>query len=147
MFEQAIETIMCKDQLLKNIFKGVFARNELPDIIEYPSTFIFNTQNRDKQGEHWLAVYFFSNNLVYFFDSYGMCPSFYGVENYLKEYASKVCYNQKKIQGDSEYCGLYCILFIFFAVRNNVKEFFSFFSTNFYLNDLFVFLNINNKLI
>jgi hypothetical protein len=146
MYEQSIESIMKKDDQIKNIFKGVFARNELPQIINYPAALIFNTQDRNKDGEHWLAVYFDSINLCYFFDSYGQSPCYYGVTNYLKKYSSLINYNQKRIQGDSEYCGLYSILFIFFAVRNNLKDFYSFFSTNLFLNDLFVFKNINKKI-
>jgi hypothetical protein len=146
MFEQAIESIIKKDEQSKYIFKGVFARNELPEITSYPSAFIFNTQDRDRSGEHWLAVYFDSKNFGFFFDSYGQCPCFYGVENYLKKYAKNISYNQKRIQGESEYCGLYSILFIFSAVRNQINKFLSFFSTNLYLNDLFIFENINKKL-
>jgi len=145
MFEQTIESIINQDEQSKNIFKGVFARNELPHIENYPTALIFNTQDRNMDGEHWLAVYFDSFNLCYFFDSYGQNPCYYGVTNYLKEYSRIINYNQKRIQGNSEYCGLYSILFIFFAVRNNLKNFYSFFSTNLFLNDLFVFENINKN--
>ena len=48
-------------------FLNVFARNELPQKPPYPSCFIFNTEPRHEDGEHWLAIYINSNGNAYFF--------------------------------------------------------------------------------
>ncbi len=52
MFEQTIESIINQNEQSKNIFNGFFARNELPHIENYPTALIFNTQDRNMDGEH-----------------------------------------------------------------------------------------------
>jgi len=143
MFENTIEDILEKDPITKDIFKGVYARDELPNPIKsYPNCFIFNNKPRSNAGEHWLAVFFNSDKTCYFFDSYGMNPSFYGLTNYLKSNCKKINYNQKRLQGDSDLCGFYCIAFLYFKSRNKLKEFFDIFSNNLLKNDNFIFSNI-----
>ena len=113
MYEQTIYEILSKDVYTKNIFKGVLARNELPTRPEYPSCYVLNTQPRDKPGEHWLAMHFDADRSGYFFDSYGMAPSFYGMQQYMKVNSSKYTWNMRRIQGLSNFCGFYCIFFYY----------------------------------
>ena len=49
---------LTKDFNSKKSFIGVFARDKLPDVKNYPTSFIFNTQPSYLPGEHWIAVYF-----------------------------------------------------------------------------------------
>ena len=59
----------------------MFARDELPDLMhmQQPFALVFNTDPHDKPGQHWLAIYGPSDGpLKFFFDSFGMPPSYYG---------------------------------------------------------------------
>ena len=52
----------------------------------------------------------------------------------------KIVFNKIRLQGLSNYCGLYCILFLLFKSRNKIKEFYSnFYLKDFYLNDNLIF--------
>ena len=124
------------DRETKKIFIGVYARNELPLKIKYPCCFILNTHPRNKPGEHWLAFYFSKNKECYFFDSYGLSPKFYNLENYIIFSSSSYTFNKKRIQGYSSYCGFYCLLFLLFKIRNRHKSFFNYFSNVYSNNDL-----------
>lgn len=108
-----IEKILYKHAFTKNIFKAVLAFDELPKKIEKPSAYIINTHTRDKEGEHWLAVFFLQNGNAEFFDSFGLGPRFYGLDQFLIK-TSKTCfYNTLALQSlNSQYCGFYCVLFI-----------------------------------
>ena len=52
-----IDKILNSNNQTKNIFIGVFARDELPRPKSYPCCFIINTAKRSHPGKHWLAVY------------------------------------------------------------------------------------------
>ena len=83
MIETALEEILKIDKDTKKIFLGVFARDELPKRVKYPSCFILNTQPRSQEGEHWLAIYFDHKRNCYFFDSYGNSPKYFGLDKYI----------------------------------------------------------------
>jgi len=66
MDEVTINKIIQTEPISK-YFIGVFARNEVPrKILLYPSCFIFNTQSRDNEGEHWLADFINKRKKCYF---------------------------------------------------------------------------------
>ena len=59
-------------------FVGVFARDELPLIIdEIPAIIIANTDPSTKSGSHWILFYFDNNGNVEYFDSLGKPLSHY----------------------------------------------------------------------
>ena len=130
-----------KDFYSKKSFIGVFARDKLPEVKNYPTSFILNTQPTYKPGEHWLAVYFNKDRLCEFFDSFVFPPSIYGLDKYLKSKSSDFVSNTQQIQdNDSASCGYYTIFFILLKNRNfSLDEIISFFSkNNFKLNDYLV---------
>ena len=130
MLETAIEEILEKDLITKNIFLGVFARNELPREPAYPSCFVFNTAPRNMSGEHGLSVFYDKNGQCDFFDSYGMPPENFNMESYLNKTSYTWKYNKQRIQGNSVYCGHYCILFLLFRSRSKTITFFNGFDEN-----------------
>lgn len=145
MDEETIRKILFQDSHTKQCFKGVFARNELPTSFDsYPACFVFNTQIRTQPGEHWLAIYIDKNKFARFFDSYGLSPAYYNVEFYLRKISNKWTWNQKQIQGLSQYCGLYCILFLIMASRHQLSNFYNQFTSNQYKNDKLI-QNLINK--
>ena len=134
MYENTIEEILERDSFTKKIFVGCLSRDELPPVLKKPSCFVINTEPRSSKGEHWLAFYF-EKDTCYFFDSYGLSPKYYGFEKYIKQNSKKLVFNKQRLQGLSNYCGLYCILFLIFRARNDLKIFYNNFFKDFYLND------------
>jgi hypothetical protein len=135
MLETALEEVLQKDQVTKKFFLGVFARDELPLQMHYPSCFVLNTAPRNNAGEHWLAFYYDKNGHCDFFDSYGMPPANFDLEIFLNESANSWKYNKQRIQGSSALCGHYCILFLLFRSRSKTINFYSNFDENFSQND------------
>ena len=73
--------------------------------------------------------------VTHLFDSYGMPPENFSMSNYLNSTATTWKYSKQRIQGDSVFCGHYCILFLLFRARLNSKKFFLGFSKNLSKND------------
>jgi hypothetical protein len=151
MYEKTIEKVIEQDNILKKIFLGCLAKDEIPQAItNFPACFIMNTKPRSNRGEHWLAIYYNNSGQGYFFDSYGMPPNFYKLDKYMQSTSKegKYVYNPKRLQGVSNLCGLYCILFLYFKARNRLDDFFSKFSTNLHTNDSYILnklLKYSNK--
>lgn len=133
--EDLVEIILEKDRYTKDIFLGAVARDELPSQPPFPSCFIINTDPRNKPGEHWLAVYYSKNGFVDFFDSYGNSPDYFGLDGYIFKTSRGCDFNKKRLQGDSSYCGFYCILFLFYKARGDENLFFRQFSSKLSQND------------
>ena len=142
MDENVIEIVLKKDKKTRPIFLGAFARDELPKSPRYPSCFILNTDPRSKPGEHWLAFYYSSNGFCEFFDSYGNPPSYYRLEEYITKTSKGWDYNRRRLQGMSDFCGFYAILFLLYRSRNKTIDFFKEFYSNNFKNDLKIFNTI-----
>ncbi len=113
------------DNITSKIFLGVFPQDRLPSTFKYPSCFIFNNEPSFMSGEHWLACYVFKNNQAIFFDSYGNSPNFFRLDNYFNKNFELIHYSNKRLQGNSSYCGYYCVLFLLYASRNMLHQFFN----------------------
>lgn len=135
MYSITINTVLTSDPSTKKKFIGVFAKDELPLKLRYPCCFVFNTEKKKEDGEHWLAAYFDKNKTCWFFDSYGQSPHFYDLYDYLKHFSKKIVWNKLRIQGFSDYCGFYCIFFIAFKCRNKISSFYNIFTKNCLKND------------
>lgn len=85
MFENTIRNILKNDSFTGNTFNEVYARNEIPDIINYPACIVINTKPRNNEGEHWLAVYYDKNKNAEFFDSYGHHPEYFKLTSFLNK--------------------------------------------------------------
>ena len=67
-----IKRALERNTFTKKIFCGVFASDELPEIIDtFPCGFVVNTDPSTELGTHWIAFYFPSHEKGEFFDSYG----------------------------------------------------------------------------
>ena len=138
MLESTIEQILNKDAITGKLFLGCFASNELPIKPKYPSCFVVNTKPRNHPGEHWVAFNYSSNGSCFFFDSYAQNPAKYNFETYIKNTATSWSFNKKHIQGFSNFCGHYCILYLLFAARKKAQTFFKKFSSNYFKNDYLI---------
>ena len=136
MLETTIEDCLKKDSVTSKIFLGVFARDELPKKVKYPSCFIFNTKPRNHSGEHWVSVFYDQDGRGIFFDSYGQSAKTFRMQSYMdKTSILKPYSNLKRIQGNSTYCGYYCMLFLLTAARGQTQKFFDYFGDDYLKND------------
>lgn len=97
-------------------FLGVFPRDLLPDrskIISFPSCLVFNADDSNAPGSHWLALYYPNSSSTEFFDSYALPPSLYNIPSSALTPISKLEQNQNQIQSEnSNVCGQYCIYYL-----------------------------------
>lgn len=96
--------------LLQDKYLGTFARDEIPDLsrLRRPFGLIFNSDPAQSPGTHWLAIYADAGRAPDFFDSYGLPPSFYGLDPDLRS-------TTRSVQSlDSAVCGHYCLLFLYY---------------------------------
>lgn len=72
---------------------------------------IFNLQNSDQHGSHWVS-YKKINDDVYYFDSYGNAEPTKEFIKYMKNF--RIFYNSEQIQhyNDPPFCGHACLFFI-----------------------------------
>ena len=72
--------------------------------------YIINTDNSDKTGEHWLAVFFKENQEAVYFDSYGLPPIHEDIQVFLENNSKIWTVNTQRLQSlTSTVCGQYCI--------------------------------------
>ena len=135
MDESLIEKSLKKDLFTNKCHIGVYARNELPFEFKMPACFVVNTKPRSHPGEHWFAIFYNKEGNAYFFDSYGLPPQYYGMQTFLNKTANQFTYNTKRIQGASNFCGFYCLIFLFYISRDELLKFFEYFNSNYNLND------------
>ena len=136
-----IKKIIEKDDFAKEIFLGVYAIDNLPEIKTYPSGLIFNNQSIKEEGEHWLAIYFIDKNRCEFFDSFGRSPKkFENVYSFIHKFSNICMTNKFVIQNlNSSYCGLYCIYFLMLESRGlRMKDIQKLFSSKSSFNDYLI---------
>lgn len=108
-----IHYILSNDELTRYQFKGVYARDHFNEKTSKPGLYVINTDDSDKPGEHWVAIY--NNGREEFFDSYGNHPSYFGINT-----TKNVIYNKTRYQNDlSTCCGQYCIYFLTLRCRHH----------------------------
>lgn len=135
--EHVIEKILRKDEYTRPIFLGAFARNELPKL-RYPCCFILNTDPRTKPGAHWIAFYYTRDRFCYFFDSYGNSPAKFRLKSFIEKTSNKWTFNDIQIQGYSEFCGYYCLLYLLYLSRDNEAGFFKNLTSSQIQNDVII---------
>jgi hypothetical protein len=123
MYEDQIDRVLEQDPVTSKIFIGAVARDEVKHV-KYPSCMVINNEPRSKSGGHWFALYYSADQKAYFFDSYGLPPSYHRLENFIQKTSNDWTWNKKRLQGSSEYCGYYSILFCLYKARNKEREFF-----------------------
>jgi hypothetical protein len=107
-------------------FLGVFASDELPDLIHsFPASLVVNTDPSHKPGTHWIAYYFDPEQILDYFDSEGLppLPSSGNLAQFAKRNASSITFCDKPLQGmHSAACGYYCIAFLTLRSRGYMLE-------------------------
>ena len=104
-------------------YLDTFSKDEMP-LIENDKSLIFNLQNSNEKGSHWIALSRKDNN-IFIFDSFGIghIPK----KNYKIYKNFDIITNIYRIQDiNSNLCGLFCVLFCLYNV-NNKNKFIEFF--------------------
>ena len=116
--------------------------------MEYPGSYVVNTDPSTAPGEHWVAMFFSNQRSAEFFDSYGLHPIVYGLTNFLDSHSSSWTYNSKTLQSlISEVCGHYTMYYILFRSRGcSLSEILTHFSDNVSVNDKTVERFVENLL-
>ena len=111
-----------------------FSKDEIP-LIENNKSLIFNLQNSDQTGSHWISLSR-SNKNIFIFDSFGIGYIPKNIHDIYKN--SNIITNIYRIQHiNSNLCGLFCVLFCLCSVnsKNRFIEFLNLFNTNDYIKN------------
>ena len=105
-----IDTLLKKHPHSRGVFKGVYARNRLPRLLNVPSALVGNTDPDHRMGQHWVAIYIDANSRGVFYDSTGRPPFLRAYVNFMKKHCHTWTYNTVGVQEEgSILCGHHCI--------------------------------------
>ena len=105
------------------IVRGVFARDTLPETIQWPSGYIINTDPVSEPGEHWVAVFIDHNGVGEYFDSFGLPPLHDALTLFLNKHCVSWTFNSRHLQDVmSMACGLYCVYYLRMRCRGVARE-------------------------
>lgn len=96
--------VLMKDEATPNLKNGYY---------------IFNLQNHNQTGTHWIALYKQSKTKYFYADSFGIPPP-ETLINLLQCTETQLFYNDTQIQYiDSILCGYFCLLFLYMMQQSN----------------------------
>ena len=116
---------------------NTFSENEIP-LIKDNRSFIFNLQNSNQAGSHWISLSR-KDNIIFIFDSFGIGHIPKNIYNIYKNF--NIITNIYGIQDiNSNLCGLFCVLFCLYNVnsKNKFIEFLNLFNANDYIKNRLV---------
>ena len=80
-----IDTILKKHPHSRPVFKGGYARNRLPRLLNVPSALVGNTDPDHRMGQHWVAIYIDTNSRGEYYDPTGRPPFLKGLREFHEE--------------------------------------------------------------
>ena len=140
MNTQQIDYILKRDPFVGSSFRGVFARNLIPNF-ESGICVVNTSPSRQKSG-HWIALYITHDEAEYF-DSYGKdVPRFLKNKWKEKSWTSNPVALQSPL---SAVCGQYCVYYLLHRARGlSMSRIFANFSNDVDYNDRFVYEFVQN---
>ena len=111
-----LEDILSRDRALS--FCGVFPYDRIPQRVQrYPCSFVVNTDDSKKPGEHWISLYFDGKRECQYFCPLGTEP--YGrLFDFAKHNSDETYFNRTTLQHPlSSACGYYCVYHLVHASR------------------------------
>ena len=115
-------------------YLDTFSKDEIP-LIENNKSLIFNLQNSNQLGSHWISLSRKNNN-IFIFDSFGIGHIPKNIYDIYKKF--NIIINIYRMQHiNSNLCGLFCILFCLYNVNSKHKfiEFLNLFNVNDYIKN------------
>ena len=127
LITQDLNDFVAHDPPLQEVYQGTFPKDWFIDHVFYdkspifPKAYIFNTDNSQSPGTHWISVYRPEEGKVEFFDSYGRHPRHWGVD--LMQMLAYMGWQSQQSQHRplqcqySTLCGVYCLYMLHSRVR------------------------------
>lgn len=107
------------DKEIANGFGGVFPSDMLPVKRGNYKSWIINMQKRNQPGNHWISLFFDTDNNCHYFDSYGFKPKIPSIIKFIRQNSKRLYYNKHVYQGPySTACGYFCLYFLYRVNRN-----------------------------
>ena len=117
MWTDQVLRLILKDCVSASVLTGIYAINTLPVLVKYPAALIVNLDKSNSGGSHWVAIFINTKRKGIYFDSFGRPPP-KPVVSFLRRNCNMYYVNNIQYQDNqSVYCALFCIVFIFYAVR------------------------------
>ena len=110
-------------------YLNTFSKDEIA-LIENNKSLIFNLQNSNQSGSHWIALSRTNKN-IFIFDSFGVGHIPKNIYDVYKKF--NIITNIYRVQDiNSNLCGLFCVLFCLYKVdtKNKFIEFLNMFNVN-----------------
>lgn len=122
IYTNDLEWMVSSDKILRKNVHGIYPSDMMPTL-DFSKGFglIANTDESDRPGQHWLAVFIPNKGPPEFFDPLAFPPIHYvdHFENFLVNRGPQYKFNTQKVQSDeSTQCGLFCIYYLYFRSRN-----------------------------
>ena len=110
-----IDGILRADPHATAIYKGTHSMDGMIEELtssEADAFYVFNTQPREKSGEHWMALGI-RDGRAYYFDSFGRHPGAYPhLALRLRHLFAEIFWNRQPFQSiTTTVCGDYCLLY------------------------------------
>ena len=115
MYNNEINDIISQDKTVMMGFQGIRSADQLPKILQSGQSLLFNSSDSNEIGTHWMCLYQEANTLE-LFDSFGNPPNFYNLMGKLP-HSNIFTYTDRRLQGDSAVCGVYCMYYLFYKSR------------------------------
>lgn len=137
---------------MRPFFRGVFARDTLPNIVErYPAVYVVNTDYSHRSRQHWVTIVLWDPSYGIVFDSFGQTPERWGKEfkDFIDKHVKRYEYFNIQIQSiDSSYCGLFVLAFLYavMCMFLTTEQFKSLFQKNVMENDTIVYSFVHDYL-
>lgn len=133
--EAVFSRIKCGD-----IFKGVFACDDLPKNVDLPAAFVINLSPKSSAGTHWVSLFIDQTGVATYFDSYGFAPLNRDILFFINMHSKRLTYNKRQIQHvTSRKCGKFASAFLISEMAGKgLHDFLSNFAENPFINDIII---------
>ena len=137
-----LKHIIENDKYAKIYFCGVIPIDYLPkEKLNNTCSFIVNTDDSTKIGQHWIAIFHPIFGNIEYFDPIGEKPSNKEIFEFINLNEKNYIYNSQRIQYvNSHNCGLFCIFYLILKSRGlEMTDILRFFNKQYtQLNDIFI---------
>lgn len=111
MIDSEITKLLKKHPKTGPTFIRAVPADGIPLLDCFPYAVIINTQQHNLPGQHWVAVYVDSPNIVEYFDSYGLLPNS-DIASFMKCFPINRRHTFTFQRLNTKVCGHYCVYFL-----------------------------------